>query len=328
MTSPVLIARDGERVNTLPERRGGFVPVPNAIFDAMLASDMTLKQHRVVQAVLRLTFGYGAPNGAEMTITAIARRANMARPHASKAFGELVEAGVLAAERSRSGLVVRVNDPAYWAMARLSLCVERQRDSECESEDFEVEAGDKTKDNPPYRFGTVVPIQDVQPYRFGTPTNKQVLYTNNPPIVPPDNLQAAEPTEVVETEAAMVSNGQNLPAASRRHRRERKITFATFLENCKQLGELPFSPDDALFAECVELDIELEWVRWAWLWFKSAYGPKGDRCGKKYLDWRAVFRRAVREGWAKLWFLPADGGQRQLTSVGREFQQRVEKGLV
>mgnify|MGYP001614223595 CR=1 FL=1 len=57
------------------------------------------------------------------------------------------------------------------------------------------------------------------------------------------------------------------------------------------------------------------------LWFQPYV--KGER-PKTYNDWRAVFRKAVREGWLKLWFL--DGQQYALTTAGQQAQRVQQNG--
>jgi hypothetical protein len=52
----------------------------------------------------------------------------------------------------------------------------------------------------------------------------------------------------------------------------------------------------------------------AWAEFKSRYSQKT----KRYTDWRAVFRSAVRENWLKLWLL--NGDTYTLTTVGQQAQ--------
>lgn len=54
----------------------------------------------------------------------------------------------------------------------------------------------------------------------------------------------------------------------------------------------------------------------AWAVFKDRYTPDPESLErpKTYVDWRAVFRRAVKEDWLKLWVL--QGNEYVLTTRG------------
>lgn len=64
------------------------------------------------------------------------------------------------------------------------------------------------------------------------------------------------------------------------------------------------------------MDLPEEFLQLAWWSFKRRYAS-GD---KRYRDWRAVFRRAVEEGWLRLWFAPGGGGY-ALTTAGLQAQR-------
>ena len=61
-----------------------------------------------------------------------------------------------------------------------------------------------------------------------------------------------------------------------------------------------------------------EFLALAWAEFKARYKAPDS---KRYKDWRAVFRKAVRGNWFRLWIL--DGNGYRLTTVGEQ-AKRVE----
>ncbi|MBO9766490.1 MULTISPECIES: helix-turn-helix domain-containing protein [Xanthomonas] len=74
--------------------------------------------------------------------------------------------------------------------------------------------------------------------------------------------------------------------------------------------------DDPVFAWADKAAIPEEFIELAWLSFADRYS--GD--AKRYADWRAVFRNAVRGNWQKIWFLhPATGYT--LTTIGEQYRR-------
>ena len=70
-----------------------------------------------------------------------------------------------------------------------------------------------------------------------------------------------------------------------------------------------------MFGYADEIALPREFLHLAWREFRTRHGDGS----KRYRDWRAVFRRAVRGNWLKLWYLAAD--QYQLTTVGLQAQR-------
>ncbi len=95
--------------------------------------------------------------------------------------------------------------------------------------------------------------------------------------------------------------------------KKQPITFQAFLEDIKALGEQAIPKDDPIFEYAEKAGIEKHFLLLAWEEFKVKY----LRTGKKYKDWRMVFRESVRANWFKLWWFDA-GGKCELTSLGRQ----------
>lgn len=89
-------------------------------------------------------------------------------------------------------------------------------------------------------------------------------------------------------------------------------TFTAWLESVKSAGELPVPEDDPIFAYAEAANIPDDFLRIAWAAFRARYADDG----KRYRDWRSVFRRSVREGWFKLWL--HDGNGYKLTTTGQQ----------
>src|SRR5690606_11885369 len=76
--------------------------------------------------------------------------------------------------------------------------------------------------------------------------------------------------------------------------------------------------DDPLFDWAQQAGIPREWIALAWWAFEARYADNP----KRYSDWRAVFRRAVKEDWLKLWRVDRDGGY-VLTTAGEQVRREM-----
>ena len=91
------------------------------------------------------------------------------------------------------------------------------------------------------------------------------------------------------------------------------ILLADYLNDCKAKGEKPISSDDPLFAYCEQAGIPDDYTALAWRVFKDAHLSKS----KKYIDWKAAFRNAVKQDWYKLWAIDREGNF-YLTTAGKQ----------
>jgi len=89
------------------------------------------------------------------------------------------------------------------------------------------------------------------------------------------------------------------------------ISLAGFLEQCKAEGVEAIPADDPIYAYADKLGLPSYFIALAWSWFKVS------RAGKKYKDWRAHFRDAVRGNWPKYWYEEPGGGW-ALTTAGKQ----------
>jgi hypothetical protein len=96
------------------------------------------------------------------------------------------------------------------------------------------------------------------------------------------------------------------------------VTLGAWLDAVKSSGQKPIPEDDPVFSYAEGVCIPAEFLRLAWLEFRHRYTQPE---AKRYRDWRAVFRKAVRGNWLKVWFLDPASNQYGLTTVGLQAQR-------
>lgn len=139
---------------------------------------------------------------------------------------------------------------------------------------------------------------------------------------PPDSLNPDSLNP--EEESAREIAPPPPPASKRKRPKAAEVTLAEWLQAVQQAGEKAIPNTDAVFGYARDIGLPAEFLHYAWFEFKARYTAdpvKGQR-QKTYADWRAVFRKAVREGWLKLWYL--DGQQYALTAAGQQAQRAVQ----
>jgi hypothetical protein len=101
------------------------------------------------------------------------------------------------------------------------------------------------------------------------------------------------------------------------------ITFAAFVQACREAGQKPIPADDPIFKFADDANIPRDFLRLAW----RAFGHKhrtGRKRQKGLVGWRAHFRDAVRGNWAKVWYFPSEGQAAALTTVGIGLKREME----
>lgn len=81
--------------------------------------------------------------------------------------------------------------------------------------------------------------------------------------------------------------------------------------------EAVIGEDDKIFDWAAKVALPRDWIALAWFAFENRYGDSG----KRYTNWRTVFRKAVQEDWLKLWRADSQGRGWILTTAG-EMAQR------
>lgn len=91
-----------------PQLEDGYVRVANELFDAVLAFPFSLKQQRVVLAVIRKTYGYGKKTD-DMSASQIGTLCGMSRNHVTETLNELASMGVITKRQGEYGSIVGIN---------------------------------------------------------------------------------------------------------------------------------------------------------------------------------------------------------------------------
>jgi hypothetical protein len=125
-------------------------------------------------------------------------------------------------------------------------------------------------------------------------------------------LQPAIPEGEGETE------GEREAPASKR---EKKVRLTDWIAALGGGDTVP--SDDPLFDWAQTAGIPRDWIALAWWAFEARY----ESDTKTYADWRAVFRRAVREDWLRLWRKARAGGW-ELTTAGEGVRCEMENASV
>lgn len=94
------------------------------------------------------------------------------------------------------------------------------------------------------------------------------------------------------------------------------VSLRTWLEAIKASGEKPIPEGDPVFSYIDDIKLPHEFLALAWKEFRHRYSQPD---AKRYRDWRAVFRKAVRGNWLKLWW--SNGDEYQLTTTGLQAQR-------
>lgn len=116
------------------------------------------------------------------------------------------------------------------------------------------------------------------------------------------------------------------PEGGKRRRKpnpEGSTCLRTWLESLKTRQEQPVPPDDPVFAYAQRVGLPRDFLGLAWRQFRHRYSEQHP--GKRYRDWRRVFRNAVEGNWLKLWWLDPASGQYALTTVGLQAQRSHEQ---
>ena len=85
-------------------------------------------------------------------------------------------------------------------------------------------------------------------------------------------------------------------------KKSKSVSFSAWMAEIKTASEKPVSSYATLWEYAETVGIDREWVQIAWLAFVERYSEDEKARRKRYIDWRRVFLRAVKENWFGLWF--------------------------
>lgn len=138
----------------------------------------------------------------------------------------------------------------------------------------------------------------------------------------PNRATNQEDKPVIEPEELSPAYADDAPAAS--IKRKQAVTLNTWLHAMQEKGEQAIPADDPIFSDADRIGLPSDYLRICWMEFRDRYRD-GDRKAKRYADWRATFRNAVRDNWFKLWAINADG-ECFLTTQGTLAMRRFKGG--
>jgi hypothetical protein len=127
-----------------------------------------------------------------------------------------------------------------------------------------------------------------------------------------DTKKVNHPANLGPTPASAVASSSAVASANQEDKASRagRVTLQSYIDSLKTKGERFMPDDDPLWEHAKAIDLPGEWLEMAFMVFRDRHRAGG----KRYIDWRATFRNAVRENWLKLW-RSADKGL-QLTDAG------------
>lgn len=136
-------------------------------------------------------------------------------------------------------------------------------------------------------------------------------------------------TVTLETETETEEKEQTppIPPASaggteRRRKKGEGMTFAAFVQACRDAGEKPLPQGHAVFDFAADTGIPVEFLELAWREFGRQYrGTSKTQVGVK--GWRQKFENCVRRNWFKLWWFPEQGAC-DLTTAGMQLKRERE----
>ncbi len=127
-------------------------------------------------------------------------------------------------------------------------------------------------------------------------------------------------SRIKEGSASESPDGDPPPSAEpkeKKPKREKRpdLTFDQWLATIPDDADI-VPVDDPLWSWWETQRLPFEWRPLAWAAFEQKYTGKP----KRYADWLAVFRQAVREDWLKVWRILPDGST-VLTTVGEQLRR-------
>jgi hypothetical protein len=114
----------------------------------------------------------------------------------------------------------------------------------------------------------------------------------------------------------------------KRNRRCEEQTMAEFLESRQAAGEMSITAEDPVYRYAERAGIPDEFLEIAWMEFRERHL---DNPAKRYRDWRAAFRNAVRDNWYRLWRYTDDQcvltvqGEQAARAHGKQIPQRPNR---
>lgn len=172
MAHAQLIMMDDHRTSA-PRLEDGFVRIANELFDALLRFPFTLKQQRILLAIIRKTYGFGKKTD-DISAAQIGSACGMSRNHVTETLNELQRMNVITKEVGNFGCVIGINKH-YREWTRIAGSSVNRACASPKSglvPDQDYPSPESGLDLVPNRDGSIVPIRDTQKTTFQKTTPK------------------------------------------------------------------------------------------------------------------------------------------------------------
>lgn len=143
----------------------------------------------------------------------------------------------------------------------------------------------------------------------------QPLHHPSEAIAPPVVQQLHPNTPVLTHQLTQ----EQKPRVSRVKKSEK--TFAEFRAEFDASGQPIIAEDDPIYSTAEQMGLPDDYIAIAW----TAFAAKYVTSDKKYKDWKAAFRNAVREDWMHLWNINRNG-EYFLTNAGKMIEKAMNHG--
>jgi hypothetical protein len=166
-----------------------------------------------------------------------------------------------------------------------------------EADETDTNSGTASEDATDTNSGTAFPPSTDSETSTSFPANQYQISLKPVPVLGP---QEGEKKEKKKEKKKEIESALKKKCG---RKRSEELTYKEFNERWKASkaeGE-KFLPDgDPLFSWGKEIGISYEFLSIAFNWFRDYHLEEAPE--KKQKDWRATFRRYVRQDWCKLWF--------------------------
>lgn len=248
--------------NGKPEIDDGHTKIANELLDAIICSDFSKRQLKILLFIIRKTYGWNKSED-DISRTQIVDETGLKSPHVTTTIQELLELNVIIVSAGKYAKRYKINK--YYDTWRFN----------------ELKEVTET---------VIITETVINSYRNG---NKKLPKQYPQKTITKDNTKDK------------VITREKLPL----------VTLHEYLKNCKENEVRPIKDADPIFEYAESIKISMDFLYLAWDVFKDKY--LADK--KKYKDWAAVYRKAVKDNWFKLWYLNKDDVF-ELTTVGKQYE--------
>lgn len=216
-----------------PQLENGFLRIANELQEAISAADITKRELKVINVIIRMTYGFQKKED-DIAASQIGQACRMGSSHVTEALNSLARKKIITKRRGRHGSIVGIQkDYSQWPM--------------------EAMPSEYLKDKAP----KAEPVKTAE------------IHEMPAPALP--NRDGETPKSGVVSHPKSGDTKDSSFKDTIKKTRSGKISLRTFLENCKKEERKPIPESDPVFKYADEVGIPLDFVRFAWVEFKRKY---------------------------------------------------------